>query len=101
MDTNKSVSPCAIEQVTTRGFNVYVYNHTTFEIDGGEVSARCRIHYKNPINYAKLVLGQYDLKLEQHQIESFNNLPNDSIKLVCQVNPFNWNIEVHILNPND
>ena len=101
MDTKKSVSPCAIEQVTTRGFNVYVYNHTKFEIDGGEVSARCRIHYKNPINYAKLVLGQVDLKLEQHQIESFNNLPNDSLKLDCIVNPFKWNVEVHILNPND
>ena len=101
MDTKKNVSPCAIEQVTTRGFNVYVYNHTELEIDGGEVAARCRIHYNNPINYAKLVLGQVDLKLEQHQIESFNNLSNDSFKLDCMVNPFNWNIEVHILNPND
>ena len=100
-ENDKNLSPCAIEQVTTRGFNVYVYNHTELEIDGGEVSARCRIHYKNPINYAKLVLGQYDFKLEQHQIESFNNLPNDSFKLDCMVNPFNWNIEVHILNPND
>lgn len=101
MDKSKNVSPCAIEQVTTRGFNVYVYNHTTFEIDGGEVSARFRCKFKNPIDYAKLVLGKYDLKLEQHQVERFNNLPNDSIKLDCQVNPFNWNIEVHILNPND
>ncbi len=101
MDTKKNVSPCAIEQVTTRGFNVYVYNHTTFEIDGGEVSARFRCKFKNPIDYAKLVLGKYDLKLEQHQIESFNNLSNDLIKLDCMVNPFNWNIEVHILNPND
>lgn len=101
MDTKKNVSPCAIEQVTTRGFNVYVYNHTTFEIDGGEVSARFRCKFKNPIDYAKLVLGQVDLKLEQHQIESFNNLSNDSFKLDCMVNPFNWNIEVHILNLND
>ena len=101
MDNKTNLSPCAIEQVTTRGFNVYVYNHTKFEIDAGEVSARCIIHYKNPINYAKLVLGQVDLKLEQHQIESFNNLPNDSLKLDCIVNPFNWNVEVHILNPND
>ena len=101
MDTKKSVSPCAIEQVTTRGFNVYVYNHTELEIDAGEVSARFRCKFKNPIDYAKLVLGQVDLKLEQHQIESFNNLSNDSFKLDCMVNPFNWNIEVHILNPND
>lgn len=92
--------PDAIEQVTTRGFNVYVYNHTTFEIDGGEVSARFRCKFKNPIDYAKLVLGKYDLKLEQHQVERFNNLPNDSIKLHCVVNPFNWNIEVEILNAN-
>lgn len=97
MDNSKNVSPCAIEQVTTRGFNVYVCNHTTFEIDGGEVSARFRCKFKNPINYAKLVLGQFDVKLEQHQVERFNNLPNDSIKLDCQVNPFNWNIEVSIL----
>ena len=101
MDNSKNLSPCAAEQVTKRGFNVYVYNHTTFEIDGGEVSARFRCKFKNPIDYAKLVLCKYDLKLEQHQIESFNNLPNNSFKLDCMVNPFNWNIEVHILNPND
>lgn len=101
MDNSKNVSPCAIEQVTTRGFNVYVYNHTELEIDGGEVSARFRCKFKNPIDYAKLALGKYDLKLEQHQVERFNNLPNNSFKLDCQVNPFNWNVEVHILNPND
>ena len=100
-ENDKNLSPCAIEQVTTRGFNVYVYNHTELEIDAGEVSARFRCKFKNPIDYAKLVLGQVDLKLEQHQIESFNNLSNDLIKLDCMVNPFNWNIEVHILNLND
>ena len=46
MDNSKNLSPCAAEQVTTRGFNVYVYNHTTFEIDGGEVSARFRCKFK-------------------------------------------------------
>jgi hypothetical protein len=93
-------SPDAIEQVTTRGFNVYVYNHTELEIDAGEVSARFSCKFKNPIDYAKLLLGKYDLKLEQHQVERFNNLPNDSIKLDCMVNPFNWNIKVEILNAN-
>lgn len=97
MDKSKNVSPCAIEQVTTRGFNVYVYNHTTFEIDGGEVSARFRCKFKNPIEYAKLVLEQIPMDLEEHQIESFNNLPKDSIKLHCVVNPFTWDIEVSIL----
>ena len=97
----EKVSPCAIEQVTTKGFNVYVYNHTNFKIDGGEVSARFTCKFKNPIDYAKLTLGQFDLNLEQHQIESFNKLPKDAIKLNCTVNPFNWNIEVNILNAND
>lgn len=101
MDNKTNLSPCAIEQVTTRGFNVYVYNHTEFEIDASEVASRFRCKFKNPIEYAKLIQGQIDLKLEQHQVERFNNLPNDTIKLDCQVNPFNWNVEVHILNPND
>ena len=88
----------AVEQVTTKGFNVYVTNHTEFEIDLNEVSARLRCKFKNPIDYSKLVLKQIPMDLEQHQIESFNNLPKDSIKLHCMVNPFNWNIKVEILN---
>ena len=85
---------CAAEQVTTRGFDVIVFNQTDFEIDLNEVLTRFRCKFKNPIDYAKLVLGKYDLKLEQHQVERFNNLPNDSIKLAYVVNPFKWDIEV-------
>ena len=92
--------PCAIEQVTTKGFNVSVTNHTEFEIDLSEVVARLRCKFKNPIDYAKLVLEQIPMDLEQHQIEAFNQLERDSIKLHCAVNPFNWNIQVEILNAN-
>lgn len=92
--------PDVIEQVTTRGFNVWVSNFSKYNIDCNEVAARCRVHYNNPISYAKLVLGQVDLKIEQHQIEAFNQLERDSIKFNCVVNPFNWNIQVEILNAN-